>query len=640
MSQPGDFNPKSEQLKTTERLLTVLEFLALFCLGASGLISPILLFLSLFVLSSIALAKESFAEKWQRNKQTLFIIGLLFYIPASVYLIFLVKVGSIEVGAQLACLLFTLLWLIQDRPHIVLWRLLTSLLCLVLSALSSQEWTLFVLNFVYFIVLLFYLARRSDRKVSTVAALILAFFVLLFTTLVKEIPRSKGVMPVHIGYTETARLSGDQSFFSASNPALVMRIEFLHEHAREDASLIFPLNLLKTRVLEDFNLSEWRPKEDAQSPQPLSQTPLGLPKLATLRITREALPTPFLTLPYGTTYVSSYPAGAFALFRTKLGEVIGEGTKEKKIQFEIAVQPVPNMPEEALTPEEIIFLTRLPEISAEFKEAIDKLSHQVFGEHRSAARKMLSLEKYFQKLGGYSAGLSLRARQFKDLEDNAKDLLFASKKGHCERFASAATLILRHNQIPARLVSGFRLSSGPIGNKMVVRQEDAHVWVEAWDPRVGWLAIDPTPVDRSHSFSPEKWLRYFRDWLDANLTSFQEILDLFVLSKIPFDNLLYTLTFCLMILLGIRLRRSSGDKSSSLQSELWQFEKRSSSFVNKTNNRDLLKIKKRMDTLDLKEDEAEMIKIRYEELRFGAMSTQNPDWKKKVRELSHLIGKL
>jgi protein-glutamine gamma-glutamyltransferase len=74
--------------------------------------------------------------------------------------------------------------------------------------------------------------------------------------------------------------------------------------------------------------------------------------------------------------------------------------------------------------------------------------------------------------------------------------LFTRKKGHCEYFASAMTVMLRSIGIPARLVTGFQGGTfNPITGLYVVRASDAHSWVEAYVPHRGWTPFDPTPPD-------------------------------------------------------------------------------------------------------------------------------------------------
>ena len=73
--------------------------------------------------------------------------------------------------------------------------------------------------------------------------------------------------------------------------------------------------------------------------------------------------------------------------------------------------------------------------------------------------------------------------------------LFDSKIGFCQQFSGAEALLLRMGGVPARVATGF--TSGSFDDKQsefVVRDLDAHSWVEAWFPRYGWVARDPTPA--------------------------------------------------------------------------------------------------------------------------------------------------
>jgi protein-glutamine gamma-glutamyltransferase len=74
--------------------------------------------------------------------------------------------------------------------------------------------------------------------------------------------------------------------------------------------------------------------------------------------------------------------------------------------------------------------------------------------------------------------------------------LFNRRKGHCEYFASAMTVMLRSAGIPARIATGFQSGVyNPISELWLVRASDAHAWVEAWIPGYGWAPFDPTPPD-------------------------------------------------------------------------------------------------------------------------------------------------
>src|SRR5437867_12900667 len=62
--------------------------------------------------------------------------------------------------------------------------------------------------------------------------------------------------------------------------------------------------------------------------------------------------------------------------------------------------------------------------------------------------------------------------------DAVDQFLFTDKKGYCEQFATAATLMLRSLGIPARLATGYSTGTyDPVLNQSVVRERDAHAWV-------------------------------------------------------------------------------------------------------------------------------------------------------------------
>lgn len=94
---------------------------------------------------------------------------------------------------------------------------------------------------------------------------------------------------------------------------------------------------------------------------------------------------------------------------------------------------------------------------------------------------------------GYGYTLQLPDRQ---VADPLAYFLFIRKKGHCEYFASAMTVLLRTQGIPARLATGFQSGVyNRVSDLWLIRASDAHSWVEAWIPGRGWTTFDPTPPD-------------------------------------------------------------------------------------------------------------------------------------------------
>lgn len=79
-------------------------------------------------------------------------------------------------------------------------------------------------------------------------------------------------------------------------------------------------------------------------------------------------------------------------------------------------------------------------------------------------------------------------------EDIVDEFLFASRQGYCEHYSSAMAFLLRAAGVPVRVVVGYQGGEeNPMGGYLIVRQSDAHAWVEVWlDGR--WLRVDPTSV--------------------------------------------------------------------------------------------------------------------------------------------------
>ncbi len=108
----------------------------------------------------------------------------------------------------------------------------------------------------------------------------------------------------------------------------------------------------------------------------------------------------------------------------------------------------------------------------------------------SAVDRVDCLTSYFQ--GSYR--YSLEVGPFRT-RDPVAEFVFDKKKGYCEYFATATTLLLRLSGVPARYVTGYAVRSFQrSGSFYLVRDADAHAWSEAWLPGRGWVEVDATPA--------------------------------------------------------------------------------------------------------------------------------------------------
>jgi len=77
--------------------------------------------------------------------------------------------------------------------------------------------------------------------------------------------------------------------------------------------------------------------------------------------------------------------------------------------------------------------------------------------------------------------------------DAIDEFLFETRRGFCEHYAAAFTVVMRAAGVPARVVTGYQGGEfNPIREYLIVRQSDAHAWSEIWVAGRGWLRVDPT----------------------------------------------------------------------------------------------------------------------------------------------------
>ncbi len=89
--------------------------------------------------------------------------------------------------------------------------------------------------------------------------------------------------------------------------------------------------------------------------------------------------------------------------------------------------------------------------------------------------------------------------------ENLDGFLFDAKSGYCQQYSGAMALLLRMGGVPARVSTGF--TSGSYDRKAkeyVVRDLDAHSWVEAYYAGIGWVTFDPTPASSPARSQPDE----------------------------------------------------------------------------------------------------------------------------------------
>ena len=71
--------------------------------------------------------------------------------------------------------------------------------------------------------------------------------------------------------------------------------------------------------------------------------------------------------------------------------------------------------------------------------------------------------------------------------------LFTIREGYCTYYASAMVVMLRALHIPARMAAGFAQGDyDATSGTYLVRERDAHTWVQVYFPGAGWVEFEPT----------------------------------------------------------------------------------------------------------------------------------------------------
>ncbi len=130
------------------------------------------------------------------------------------------------------------------------------------------------------------------------------------------------------------------------------------------------------------------------------------------------------------------------------------------------------------------------EIPETEKETVEKIVRELDLEGKSPEEKLQRVFAFFQNNFDYS--LELLAAEAE--QTALSTFLETNRVGHCEYFASGATLLLRAVGIPARYAVGFSVREySPLEQRYVVRARNAHAWTLA-SINGDWVNFDTTPA--------------------------------------------------------------------------------------------------------------------------------------------------
>lgn len=139
-------------------------------------------------------------------------------------------------------------------------------------------------------------------------------------------------------------------------------------------------------------------------------------------------------------------------------------------------------------------LERYIQLPDTLPERVSSLAESITASSDSVYEKAKAIEQHF-KQNDFTYERADVAIPTGD-EDYVDQFLFDTKKGYCDNFSSSMVVMLRAVGIPARWVKGFapgELTHSDEEEKVYrVSNNEAHSWVEAYIPNLGWMPFEPT----------------------------------------------------------------------------------------------------------------------------------------------------
>ncbi|PIC78972.1 hypothetical protein CSV75_13415 [Sporosarcina sp. P18a] len=213
-----------------------------------------------------------------------------------------------------------------------------------------------------------------------------------------------------------------------------------------------------------------------------------------------AEPLPFLATPYGTTKISS-PEGLNLMHEVAANRLyLLMGLQEKIEQYEIEfVEPTyimsdlqkAEMVNYETVPEDLNSYVQLPD---ELPERVRELALSITENETAVYDKVKAVEQYFKKNGFVYETQNVPIPD--EEQDYVDQFLFDTKRGYCDNFSTSMAVMLRSVDIPTRWVKGFapgEMAFKASGESIYrVTNDEAHSWVEAYIPGIGWMPFEPT----------------------------------------------------------------------------------------------------------------------------------------------------
>ncbi|MGE0376736.1 MAG: transglutaminaseTgpA domain-containing protein, partial [Planctomycetaceae bacterium] len=163
-------------------------------------------------------------------------------------------------------------------------------------------------------------------------------------------------------------------------------------------------------------------------------------------------------------------------------------TEDSEQMLPYTVFAAPSRPDEQLSDAMRALLTVLdPDIDP----ALRRLADNLFADCPTPRAKINRIQSWFRENFSYRLGVRIPRGA-----DPLTYFLMARPPAHCEFFATGTAVLLKLADVPCRYVAGYvATEENAVGGYWIVRNQDAHAWVEAYDEEFRqWLVVDSTPA--------------------------------------------------------------------------------------------------------------------------------------------------
>lgn len=256
-------------------------------------------------------------------------------------------------------------------------------------------------------------------------------------------------------------------------------------------------------------------RSDAVPPGQRLRQVISLEPIDTITIFYAGEPLSLSTSDFRTVFVDSYGDLSFSFkrrmrVRYEVISMLPSYGREKLMQADWS-----NFPEEIAD----VYL-QLPEMDKEIEHVTQAFTATAENQYELCKK----IESYVTRSCHYSLDTSGI-----DPSNPLKSFLIDKKVGNCEFFATSMAVMLRMLGIPSRVVGGYLGGEYSFfSGRYIIRQSDAHLWVEVYFNDIGWVTFDPTPPEYAvvTTDSILSYLASLRDFLELSWDTYIISLDL------------------------------------------------------------------------------------------------------------------